>query len=88
MDKAAETNIVDDVLKLIEYVRISRVDANADNVKETLHDVYGSLCEMLQKIISAPINSRLFITAPVCYTPPEQQQASLEKHLIQAWSTR
>lgn len=80
----AEANVVDDILKLIDFVRSTKIahTTDAQSQADVLEDVQGSLCEILQKLIALPLHSRLHIVAPVVYTPPAEQQASIQQHLV------
>lgn len=84
----SEGNVVDDILKLIDVVRSKKTaqttaqTTDAQSPADVLEDVHGSLCEILQKVIALPLHSRLHIVAPVVYTPPAEQQASIQQHLV------
>lgn len=83
MQTQSESNVVDDILKLIDNVRRQKgTQLTTESCAEVLEDMHGSLCEILQKVIALPLHSRLHIMAPVVYTSPAQQHASIQQHFV------
>lgn len=80
-----ESNIIDDILTLIEYVR-QEGQQHASPNDNAFVDVHHRLCQILRKLILAPVHGRLYVTAPCHYVSPAEQNVSLETHLVSAWT--
>ena len=85
MPASTENNIIEDMLVLIKFAREKAEEHAGSSIEESMEDIICKLCRILHKLLTAPLNGRLFITPPQTYTDPDEQNASLQKHLVSAW---
>lgn len=74
------------MLALIQFARTQAEAHAGSKVHESMKDIICKLYKVLHKLLAAPLHGRLYITPPRTYTTPDEQNASLRKHLVSAWT--
>ena len=85
-----EQNIIDDLLSLIEKLRQQIATMKSGNFsqeeQEFVGDVHVHLCNILKKLVAAPLHGRLLVVSPQTYVSANEKAESLRTNFVEAWS--
>ena len=75
------SNIVADILKIIDFVRHEKNKCANEKKKvvdvEVLDDIHGKLATLMSSCITSPLQGRLCLSVPHVYLTPAEQHDSL-----------
>lgn len=80
MTTCTKENLVEDVLGLVAINKefLQRLPASETHGKECLEDMHTHLCELLSKMITAPLTGRVFLPSPEHYVSSRERLQSLQ----------